>query len=32
MKKSLCFNCPVKNCKVKSRGIVEFCSKRGKRK
>jgi hypothetical protein len=34
--KSLCFDCPVSNCKVKSRGNVEFCSakknwERGKR-
>jgi hypothetical protein len=28
MAKSLCFDCPVKKCKVKARGFVEFCSKR----
>lgn len=28
MNKSLCFDCPVKDCKVKTRGIVEHCSKR----
>ena len=28
--KSLCFDCPVKNCKVKHHGYVEYCSKRGK--
>ena len=35
--KSLCYDCPIPICKVKSRGIVEFCSarrnfERGKRK